>query len=84
MVHIVSHLPNLACARKTYIDELFQIIVEVGKIFSPLLVLKYEFLLPLEQLLTLLLKGLALSALILNTRHHQGVLIRFGMFWVLG
>jgi hypothetical protein len=67
-----------------YVDELLQVLVEVGQIVFTLLVLSNELLFPLGQLQPLLLEGLALCALVGDAGDHQGILVVVGMVWELG
>jgi hypothetical protein len=67
-----------------YVDELLQVLVEVGQIVFTLLVLGNELLFPLGQLQPLLLEGLALRAFVGDTGDHQSVLIVVGVVWELG
>jgi hypothetical protein len=63
----------------THIDELFQIIIQVGKIVFPPLVIRDELLFPLQQLLTLLLQALSYRSLVVDPGKHEVVLVIVGM-----
>lgn len=69
----------------TYVDEFLQVVVQICQILSPLFVLSNKLLLPLQQLLALLFKGLSLDALIFYTCCHQAILVvGFGILGVFG
>ena len=59
----------------TNIDEFLQILVQIGQIVASPFVVGNQFLFALLQLDSLLLKRLSLGSLMVNTRHHQVVLI---------
>lgn len=59
----------------TDINKLLEVIVKVGQVILSSLVIRDEFLLSLEELLSLLLERLTLSSLMVDTRHHQGILV---------
>ena len=59
----------------TDINKLLEVIVKVGQVILSSLVIRDEFLLSLEELLSLLLERFTLSSLMVNARHHQSILI---------
>lgn len=68
----------------TYINEFFQVLVQVGQVvFSPL-VLGNELLLALEELLAALLEDLALFSLVLDAGKHALVVGGVFVLWFEG
>lgn len=65
--------------RATHIDEFLQILVQIGQIVASLFVVGNQFLFTLLQLDPLLLKRLSLGSLMIDTRHHEVVLVVISM-----
>lgn len=64
---------------KTYVDELFKILVQIGQVILAALVIGDQLLLPLQELLSLLLQRLALGAFVVDPCDHQFVLVILGV-----
>jgi hypothetical protein len=64
----------------TYVNELFEILVEVGKVILPFLVLCDQALLALQKLLPRLLQFLSLGMLMLDASDHEVMFARLAMF----
>jgi hypothetical protein len=64
---------------QTYINELFQVIVEIRQVLFPPLVVCNELLLPLQQLLALLLQSLALNSFVIDSGKHERILVGIAM-----
>lgn len=58
--------------------------VQIGEVVLAALVVRNKLLLALEEFLALLLEGLALRPLVVDTRRHELVLIIVGMLRMLG
>lgn len=71
-------------AYKTYIDKLFQVLVQIGQVVLSPLVVVDELLLALEELLAALLQDLALLALVLDARKHAFVVVGVCVFGAQG
>lgn len=65
---------------KTYIDKLFEILIETGKVILSLPILCDQCLLPLQKLLPRLLQLLSFGMFVIDTGDHQFVIICFTMF----
>lgn len=63
-----------------YINELLQILIQTSKLILPLLIIRNQNRLLLQQFLSLDLQSLSLSMLMINTCCSQGDLIRLCMF----
>jgi hypothetical protein len=59
----------------TNVNELLQFIIQVCQVLLSSLVVRDELLLPFQELLALLLQGLTLGSLVVDSREHQGVFI---------
>lgn len=67
----------------THIDELLEIFIEIRQVVFPLLIIRDEALLFLQQALPLLFERQTLSMLVLDARDSQPVLVCLGVLWVL-
>jgi len=64
---------------KPHINERLQILIQIRQIILPLLVIRNQALLLLEQFLPLLLQRLPLSQLVVYAREHEGFLVGGGV-----
>ena len=64
----------------TYINELFEILVEVGKVILPFLVLCDQALLALQKLLPRLLQFLSFNMLVFDAGNHEVMFAGIAMF----
>ena len=71
----MAFMNHLRHSGATHVDEFLKVIIQVGKIVFASLVVGDEFLLPFQQLLTLLLQSFALCAFVLDTGEHKGILV---------
>lgn len=67
---------------RTYINELFEILVEVGKVILPFLVLCDQALLTLQKLLSRLLQLLSFNMLVFDAGDHEVMFAGLAMFGV--
>lgn len=70
--------------QETCINELFQIIIQVGKVILPSFVIRNKLLFSLKQLLSLLLQSFTLRPFVIYARNHQGILVIILVFGMLG
>ena len=68
----------------THINELLQILVQIGQIVFPLLVVRNKSLLLLQQALPLLFQRQSFRMLVINTSNRQSIIICIGMLWMFG
>lgn len=82
-LHPVSQTPAPRSRENTYINKLLQILIQIRQIILPLLIVRNEHLLLLQQPLPRLFQRLSLRVLVTDSCSHQAGFIVFGVLGVL-
>lgn len=67
-----------------YVNELLQVIVQVGQVILSSLVISNELLFALQKLLALLFEGFTFRSFVVDASHHEGIFVVVLMFGLLG
>lgn len=68
----------------TYVNELLQVIIEIGQVILSSLIIGNELLFALQELLALLFEGFTFSPFVVDAGHHECVFVIVLMFGLLG